>query len=90
MEHGSFTPIVMSSCGGFGVETSKFVTKLAEKTATKKNLSQSVVSNYIRTKISFQLVKSQVACIRGSKKLETMRIDPGEIELVDNSSNIRE
>ena len=90
MEHGSFTPIVFSSCGGAGVETSKFISRLIEKTAEKKNLVQSVVANYVRTKVSFELVKSQVACLRGSRRLRKMKIDSGDIELVSNASTIRE
>ena len=90
VEHGSFTPVVLSSCGGFGVETSRFISKLIKKTSEKKDLTQSVVSNYIRTKISFQLVRSQVACIRGSRRSQKMKIDTGEMELVINSSSIKE
>ena len=90
VEHGSFTPIVFSSCGGAGVETSKFISRLIEKTAEKKNLVQSVVANYVRTKVSFELVKSQVACLRGSRRLRKMKIDSGDIELVSNASTIRE
>ena len=36
VEHGSFTPIVLSAMGGFGVETSRFVKRLIEKVAGKK------------------------------------------------------
>ena len=52
------------------------------------DLTESVVANYIRTKISFELVRSQVACIRGSRRLRKIRIDTEEMEVVNNSSNI--
>ena len=90
IEHGTFTPLVFSSCGGNGFETGAFVSKLTEKLAEKKDLAASVVSNYIRTKVSFELVRSQVACIRGSRKLRKMKIDAGEIEMVTTSANIRD
>ena len=51
---------------------------------------QSVVANYIRTKVSFELVKSQVACLRGSRRKGKMKIDGGEIELVSTTASIRE
>ena len=90
IEHGTFTPLVFSSCGGNGFETGAFVSKLTEKLAEKKDLHESVVANYIRTKVSFELVRSQVACIRGSRRLRKIRIDPGEMEMVTNSATINE
>ena len=90
VEHGSFTPIVMSSCGGFGIETTKFVNTLIEKVATKKDMPVSVVANCIRTKVSFELIRSQVACMRGSRAWKKMKVDTGEMELTNVASNIRE
>ena len=66
------------------------MSKLTEKLAEKKDLPESVVSNYIRTKVSYELVRSQVACVRGSRRLRKLRIDPGEIEVVASSAAIRE
>ena len=90
VEHGSFTPVVLSSLGGYGVETSRFVSRLIEKVAVKNDMETSVVANYIRTKVSFELVRSQVACIRGSRSLKKMTIDVNEVELVNSASDIRE
>ena len=56
VEHGSFTPVVMSSFGGFGKETSPFVSKLVEKISEKQGSETSSVSNYMRTKILFELI----------------------------------
>ena len=69
IEHGSFTPIVLSAYGGFGRETERFVSNLIHKIAEKKDMPVSVTANYIRTKISFILVKPQVLCMRGSRKV---------------------
>ena len=91
IEHGTFTPVVMSSFGGFGKETNIFVSKLVEKVAEKKSLERSLVASYIRTKVSFELIRAQVNCIRGSRSLwKKTQIDTGEIEVVQNSSNIEE
>ena len=89
IEHGTFTPLVFSSCGGNGFETGVFIKKLTEQLAEKKDLATSVVSNYIRTKLSFELTRSQVACIRGSRRLRKINIDAGEIEVVTSTANIR-
>ena len=72
------------------METSRFLSKLVEKVSEKKDLESSVVSNYIRTKISFKLVRSQVACVRGSRSLRAMTIDVNEAEVVDTASVIRD
>ena len=69
IEHSSFTLVVMSSMGGFGKESSRFISKLVENTAEKNGIEASVVASYIRTKISYELIRSQVACIRGSRGL---------------------
>ena len=79
----------MSAFGGFGKETDRFVARLVQKISEKKHLEASVVANYVRRKVSFELVKSQVECIRGSGNLwKKPVIDTGEIELVDGAANI--
>ena len=75
VEHGSFTPVVLSSYGGYGRETSRFVSQLVEKVAAKKDLEKSVVANTLNKKVSFELVRSQIACIRGSRSLKAIHID---------------
>ena len=89
VEHGSFTPVVLSSYGGFGRESNSFVKKIVEKIAEKKNIECSVVANTIRRKVSFELVRSQIACIRGSRSLKAMFLDMNDAEIVENISNIR-
>ena len=90
VEHGSFTPVVMTAFGGFGRETSCFISKLISKIAEKQDSENSVVANYVRSKISFELVRAQVACIRGSRSLKKIVIDLNEIEVVDQVATIRD
>ena len=91
VEHGSFTPVVLSAFGGLGRETGFFMSKLAEKIAEKHDLPKSTVSNYIRTKISFELVRAQGECIRGSRsKRQQVSLDVKESEVVNSRSNVRE
>ena len=90
VEHGSFTPVVLSAFGGFGRESSCFVSKLVEKIADKQGTERSVVANYIRSKVSFELVRSQVECIRGSRSRKKMLLDAKEIEVVNRVSEIRD
>ena len=82
--------MVLSSFGGFGRESSCFLSKLIEKIANKQDTETSLVANFVRTKVSFELVRSQVACIRGSRSLKKISMDVKEIEVVEVSSGIRE
>ena len=90
IEHGSFTPVILSAFGGTSLETGKFLGRLIQKVAEKKSMEKSVVANYIRTKISFELIRSQVAMIRGSRSLKTMHMDTNDAELVNQAAGIRE
>ena len=72
-----------------GRESSCFVSKLVEKIAEKQGTERSVVANYVRSKISFELVRSQVECIRGSRSKKSMPFDPKEMEVVNSATEIR-
>ena len=90
IEHGSFTPVILSALGGTSLETGKFLGRLIQKVAEKKSMEKSVVANYIRTKISFELIRSQVAMIRGSRSLKAMNMDTNDAELVNQAAGIRD
>ena len=70
VEHGSFTPLVFCSFGGMSVECSKFYKHVSEKISEKRDIPYSVATSWIRTKLSFSLVKTANLCIRGSKSLK--------------------
>ena len=82
IEHGSFTPLVMSAYGGVSRETERFMSLLITKIAEKKDVPVSTIANFVRTKLSFILVRSQVLCIRGSRKLWKHNMDIQEAEVV--------
>ena len=90
VEKGTFTPVVLSSLGGLGIESSRFLSKVIELVSQKKDLEQSVVANYIRTKISFELVRSQIACIRGARSLKVMSMDVDDADIVHSECVTRE
>ena len=68
VEHGSFTPLVFSSFGGMSVECSNFYNRVAEKIAEKRDIASSIAKSWIRTKISFSLLRTTNLCIRGSRR----------------------
>ena len=70
VEHSSFVPLIFACTGGAAPGSTKTVQKLAEKLSEKRNESYSDTITYIRTKISFALVRSAILCFRGCKKLK--------------------
>ena len=58
VEHGSFTPFVMTANGGFARENAKFYARLAELIASKRTTQYSVVSAWIKRKVVFSLMNS--------------------------------
>ena len=69
MEHGSFTPIVMSATGDMARECSKFYSRLSEMIAEKRDQLYSVIGSWIRRKIYFSLIRSIDMCIQGSRSM---------------------
>ena len=91
VEHGSFTPLVFSAFGGAGRETERFLSLLIKKIAEKRDLPISVIANYVRTKLSFVLVRAQVLCLRGFRKpWQRNIVDAGEAEVVDCRGKIKD
>ena len=70
VEHGTFTPLVFSCFGGMGFECTRFYQRLSELIAEKRNINFSVASCWIRTKLSFSLLRSTLLCIRGSRSIQ--------------------
>ena len=83
VEHGSFTPLVFSAYGGSSPETERFITELSVKLSTKHDQELSVVANWLRTKLSFTILRSAVLSIRGSRTVRKNEVitDPAEIEI---------
>ena len=68
----------------------KFLSTLINKVAEKHDMQTSVVANYVRTKLSFQMIKSQVLCIRGSRSLRKAKVNIEEVEVVQTVADIRQ
>ena len=90
IEHGSFTPLVFSTFGGMSVECSNLYNKVAEKIAEKRDIASSMAKAWIRTKISFCLLRTTNLCIRGSRtKLgESEHLRDTNIRLATTNSGI--
>ena len=67
IEHSSFTPLVLSSSGGLANEANLFYKRLASCLAMKWNQHYSSTLFWLRTRLTFSLLRSAIQCIRGSR-----------------------
>ena len=66
VENGTFTPLIFSVHGGMSPECSFFCRRLGGLISEKRGESVSVISSWIRTRIS-ALLRSALMCTRGTK-----------------------
>ena len=67
VEQGAFTPLVFGTNGGMGEECSQFISALANKLSEKGEHSYSQIVTWIRTRLSIEIMRSALLCVRGSR-----------------------
>ena len=67
VEHASFTPLVFGTNGGVGEECSKFLKNLSRKLSLKNDENYSDVLCWLRTRLSMEITRSSLLCLRGSR-----------------------
>ena len=67
VEQSSFTPLIFSCTDGASPNTNKVITRKAQKLSHKREESFSDFVSYIRSRLSFALLRSCLLCIRGCK-----------------------
>ena len=67
IEHGVFTPLVLSTTGGMAREAQTFYKRLADMLSRKRDLPYSSLMGWLRCKLSFAILRSAIMCIRGSR-----------------------
>ena len=70
VENSSFNPLIFATTGGAAPTASKVMTRIAFKLSEKSEDTYAEAMNYIRTKVSFALLKSSVLCLRGCRSLK--------------------
>ena len=68
VERGCFTPLVFTSGGGMAPEATVCLKRLASMLSDKREESYSTIMGWLRCAISFSLLRSSLACLRGSTK----------------------
>ena len=70
VEHETFTPLIFSINGGEGSECSAYHKHIAVKIASKTNNRFEQVITWIRTKLSFLIIRAGLMCVRGSRRFK--------------------
>ena len=65
VEKGSFSPLVFTTTGGMAPEATRFLKRIAEKISAKTREKYSQVMSNIRTRISFEIMRSVLVAVRG-------------------------
>ena len=82
VEHGSFTPLVFTCFGGMSNECTSFYNRLSDKISKIRDIPESLSRSWIRTKLSFSLLKTANLCIRGTRS----KAPPTEINKLANTN----
>ena len=67
VERASFTPLIFSTSGGASRLTTTFLQHLASRLAEKHSETYATTMAWLRTTISFSLLRSAILCMRGSR-----------------------
>ena len=67
IERGFFSPLIFATTGGASPITHKPIRRIPSLIAQKSNERYSEVVSFIRTRVSFSLLKSTTLCIRGCR-----------------------
>ena len=82
VENATFTPLIFTTNGGMGNECIAFYSRIAKLLAEKWDMDSSQTTAWVRTRLSFALIRSTVMAIRGSRRWsEPISVAAEEVEL---------
>ena len=80
IEKGSFTPLVFTVTGGCGKECDIVLKRLATMIANRSHNTHSSIMSWMRTLISFTLLRSCIICLRGWRKAKQRIEDHSDVD----------
>ncbi len=87
IEHASFTPLVFSASGGMAKAAQICYKRLAGLLAEKRKEPYSQVMGWMRTTLSFCLLRSAILCLRGSRQ-KTVNLSPEPTGVVMSEAHL--
>ncbi len=67
VEHSDFNPIVFSTTGGMAPQCHLIVKRISEMISERNGIPKSVVSGWLRCRLSFALLRTTLLCVRGTR-----------------------
>ena len=89
VEQSSFCPLIFGCTGGAAPAATRTMQRIAEKLSEKRHKSYAETINYIRTKISFALLRSAILCIRGCRLLRKTQFIDNSISAVEEERRLK-
>ena len=68
VEHADFNPLVFTTVGAMGPQSQVVMKRIAEKLSEKKGIAVSVVTGWLRVRLSFALLRTSLLCLRGTRR----------------------
>ena len=81
VEQGTFTPLVFTTTGGMSDECQRYHSWLAELISAKKQDNYATTMSWIRTKVSFAILRTALVCLRGTGPRQGRRANVQENDL---------
>ena len=81
VEQGTFTPLVFTTTGGMSDECQRYHSRLAELISAKKQENYATAMSWIRTKVSFAILRTALVCLRGTRSRQGRRANVQENDL---------
>ena len=89
IEHGSFTPLVLSAAGGIGPVATIVYKRLASLISEKQGRQYSSTLHWVRCRLNFSLLRSAVMCIRGSRSTFASEVSTDSIDLAVHEGQVQ-
>ena len=67
VEHADFNPLVFTTAGGMAPQSRLVIKRIAAALSERRNLPKSVVTGWLRCKLSFALLRTTLLCVRGTR-----------------------
>ena len=87
VEHADFNPLVFTTAGGMAPQCQIVVKKLAAVLSEKQGVPKSVVTGWLRCRLSFALLRTTLLCVRGTRAKRNYANDTN-IELAVSAARI--
>ncbi len=81
VDHGTFTPLVLSTTGGMGRESETFFKRIAEKMARRTGQRYSETMSFIRKRLRFDLLRTTIIALRGERGISSKGVEISELDM---------